>query len=819
MSGAGFGLLSENLFLSLSLIGLGALIVGFNGAPFIVWGVLVLGSAWGFGAPSFVLGLLAAVVAIGSIRPLRAQLVSRPVMKLLKAMKLMPAISETEKIALEAGSTWVDGELFSGKPNFDRIRNEKMPSLSAEEQKFLNGPVEQLCSMVTDWEIFTHHDLPDRVWAYLKKERFFGMIVPKEYGGHGFSAICHSEVVQKLTSRSVPLAVTVMVPNSLGPAELILHYGTDAQKNYYLPRLARGEEIPCFALTESGAGSDAGSMTSSGEIFKAADGKIYMKLNWEKRYITLAAVSSLIGLAVKLRDPSNLLGKGTDLGITCVLVPANTSGVVLGKRHNPMGVPFYNCPTSGHEVVLSIDQIIGGAAGAGNGWRMLMECLAAGRAISLPAQSLGTAKLTARAASAYSAIREQFGVSINKFEGVEERLARVVGLTYLMDSTRRFTAGAVDSGLKPAVISAIAKCYMTELSRTVINDGMDILGGAGISRGPRNLLANPYIGIPIGITVEGANILTRSMIIFGQGAIRCHPFAYREFQAVESGNVHEFDSAFWGHIGFVVRNFCRSSLLSVTRGRLAAAPFGKTRRYYQKLAWSSASFALMSDMAMGTLAGSLKFKEKLTGRYADALAWMYLATATLRRFEADGSKAEHLPYLHWSMNYCFAEIQKAFDGIFRNFDVPVIGTILRWPIAFWSSLNRFAHEPSDRQAHALIRSVVQPTAFRNDLTAGIFVPHSGDDVLRLYEGAFEAIHEASVAYKKVRAAIASKKLPKKLAPKVAVKMALDQGIITKDEANIIDQAAALRTKAIQVDSFKLDDFQTGHLESSQRKTG
>jgi acyl-CoA dehydrogenase len=819
MTELAFGILAENFAISLLGIATALLAIGYLGAPFPIWGITIIAAAWGFGLPLPLIAVLLIGVAIGCVPAIRARLISGPIMQIMRAMKLMPAISDTERIALEAGSTWVDGELFSGKPNFERIRQEKLPQLTAEEQAFLDGPVEKVCSMVTDWEIFTHHDLPDRVWAYLKQERFLGMIVPKEYGGHGFSAICHSEVIQKLTSRSIPLAVTVMVPNSLGPAELIHHYGTQEQKNYYLPRLARGEEIPCFALTEPGAGSDAGSLVSNGELFKGQDGKIYMKLNWEKRYITLAAVSTLIGLAIKLRDPHNLLGKGEELGITCVLVPATTKGVVLGKRHNPMGVPFYNCPTSGKDVVVSIDQIIGGAAGAGIGWRMLMECLAAGRAISLPAQSLGTTKLTARVTSAYSAVREQFGVSINKFEGVEERLARILGLAYLMDSSRRFTAGAVDSGIKPAVVSAIAKCYMTELARVVINDGMDILGGAGISRGPHNLLANPYIGTPIGITVEGANILTRSMIIFGQGAIRCHPFAYREFRAVEAGDAVEFDKAFWGHIGFVARNACRSVLLSITRGRLFSAPGGKTKRYYQKLAWASASFSLMSDIAMGTLAGKLKFKEKLTGRYADALSWMYLATATLRRFEDEGSKAEQLPYLRWSMDYCFAEIQKAFDGIFRNFDVPVLRSILGGPVAFWSGLNRFGSEPTDRQAHALVRSVLQPSAMRDDLTRGIFMPHSQDEALRLFEGAFEAVHEATEAYKKVRSAIQAKKLPKKLPPKVAVKMALDQGIISQDEANVIEQAALLRQKAIQVDSFKLEEFQTGHLESSRRLTG
>ena len=621
-----FGMLAEwSLVGGWLLLAATAVTLGFVGVSLIVWTLATGALFWLLGAPIALWILVGIPLVVMNLAPIRRNLVSRFVMDIMNKLKLVPVISETERVALEAGTTWVDAELFSGKPNFNRLRTESYSDLTPEEQQFIDGPVAEVCRMVTDWEIYKHKDLPPEVWSYLKEKGFFGMIVPKEFGGLGFSARAQSEVVARLAAHSTTLCVTVMVPNSLGPAELLAHYGTQAQKEHYLPRLASGAEIPCFALTEPNAGSDAGSMTSSGLVFKDADGQVKVRLNWNKRYITLAAVSSLIGLAVKLRDPDNLLGQGEAPGITCVLVPADAAGVILGRRHNPMGVPFFNCPTEGQDVVVSVDQIVGGAAFAGRGWTMLMECLAAGRAISLPSQATGGVKHVAALTSAYSTVRRQFGVAIGKFEGIEEPLARITGLAYLMEAARIYTVGAVDSGKKPSVVSAIAKYNQTELARKAVNDGMDILGGAAISRGPRNMIANAYTGMPISITVEGANILTRCLIVFGQGAIRCHPYAYQEVKALQDGDLPAFDKAFWGHIGHVVRNSCRSLLLSLTRGRLARVPVSPAKRYYQKLAWASASFAIMSDVAMGTLGGGLKMKEKLTGRYADVLSWMYFA--------------------------------------------------------------------------------------------------------------------------------------------------------------------------------------------------
>lgn len=548
------------------------LIFGYTGAPLWLWAIAGLAALIGFGSPVWLIVTFAVVALIFTVKPIRRTLISGPIMKLLDKLKILPAISETEQTAIDAGNVWVEGELFSGKPNFNRMREETYPQFTKEEQAFIDGPVEELCSMVSDWEVYQRKGFDDKTWAYMKEKRFFGLIIPEKYGGYGFSANAHSAIVAKLASRCGPLATTVMVPNSLGPAELLMHYGTDEQKNHYLPRLAVGEEIPCFALTEPNAGSDAGGMQSYGEVFKGEDGKNYLKLNWDKRYITLAAISTVIGLAFKLRDPDNLLGKGEDLGITAALIPSDSKGVELGKRHDPLGVPFYNCPTRGKDVVVPVDAIIGGVNGAGNGWRMLMESLAVGRGISLPAQAVGGTKTALRAIGSYAAIRKQFGLNIGKFEGIEEPMARIGGYAYIMDSARGYVCGALDKGAKPAVVTAIAKYNFTELGREVINDAMDIVGGAGISRGPRNIFAHSYIATPIAITVEGANILTRTLMIFGQGAIRSHPYALKEINALMNKDARAFDDVFWKHMGHVVQNSIRSLLLSLTHGRLASSP-------------------------------------------------------------------------------------------------------------------------------------------------------------------------------------------------------------------------------------------------------
>ncbi len=787
------------------------LALGFTGAPFILWSITIAAILIGFQAPLPLLYVFAAIALIFNLPPLRRILVSSFLMKVMAP--IMPKISETERIALEAGVVWIEKDLFSGKPDFQKILKEPYPELTPEEKNFLNGPVERLCAATDDWKVFQTRELPPEAWEIMKKEKFLGMIIPKEYGGLGFSALAHSEVIMKLASRSVPLCVTVMVPNSLGPAELLIHYGTDAQKKRLLPKLAAGEEIPCFALTEPQAGSDAGAIEASGVLFKGEDGKLSIRLNWNKRWITLAAISTTLGLAFKLFDPENLLGKGKDLGITCALIPSNTKGVVIGRRHDPLGVPFYNCPTQGHDVVVSAeDCIVGGVNGAGKGWTMLMECLAAGRGISLPAQSTGSAKLTARAASAHASIRKQFGVPIGQFEGIEEPLGRIGAFNYILESSRKFTCGALDQGIKPPVITAIAKYNSTELGRKVINDGMDIIGGQAISRGPRNLIANSYIGIPIGITVEGANIMTRTLIIFGQGALRAHPFAFKEVASIEKKDLKGFDKAFWGHIGHVVRNKTRAILLSLSRGYLASSPVsGETAKYYRRLSWASATFAIMADIAMGALGGTLKFREKITGRFADILSWMYLGTATLRRFEAEGRKKEDLPFVHYSLQYALSKIQTAFDGIFKNIGVPGLGWLFSGPVRWWSKLNSLTPDISDALSHEISKLIQMDSAQRDRMTDGIYYPTADGEALKRIDTAFKVIKASDETEKKLRHAVKAKKLPKLKGAKL-VEEALKQGVISEVEVATLKRANELRFDATTVDDFSQEEYVNYEVE-------
>lgn len=790
---------------------LALLTLGFIGAPLIAWTILIAAALWGFGAPIWLLGVFALIAVIANVTPIRRSLISAQVMRVLAP--IMPKISQTERTALEAGVVWAEGELFSGKPNFDRLMKESYPNLTKEEQDFLNGPVERLCGVIDDWEMWESRDLPPAAWDIIKKEKFLGMIIPKEYGGLGFSALAHSEVIMKIASRSIPACISVMVPNSLGPAELLVHYGTDEQKRRLLPKLATGEEIPCFALTEPTAGSDAGSITSEGVLFKGHDGKLYMKLNWNKRWITLAAISTTLGLAFRLRDPDNLLGKGEDVGITCALIPSNTPGVIIGRRHDPLGVPFYNCPTQGKDVIVSVDVIVGGIEGAGKGWGMLMDCLAAGRGISLPAQSTGGTKMVTRVISAHASIRKQFGVPIGKFEGVEEPLARIAGFNYMLEAMRKYTLGALDQGIKPAVITAMAKYNATEIGRKTINDGMDIMGGAGISCGPRNLLAHLYIATPIGITVEGANIMTRTLIIFGQGALRAHPYAFKEVDAIEKKDLVAFDQAFWGHVGHVVRNTFRAIVLSVTRGALAPSPVGgSTARYYRKLSWASATFAIMADIAMGSLGGSLKMREKITGRFADILSWMYIGTATLRRYEAEGQRKEDLPFVHFCLNHALYEIQKAFDGLFGNLTVPGLTWLFKGPLRMWSNLNAFAGESSDQHTHKIASMILEDSEQRLRHTEGVYVPSNTTEQFGRLEEAFKVVKRAESAERKIRKAIHDKILPKAKGP-AALQAALDKNVITKEEFADLSRAAQLAYEAIQVDDFSQDEY-LGHKSKS-----
>ncbi len=785
-------------------------VLGYTGAPLWLWAVVGAVGLYGGGAPLWVwipYGVLVVVFTVGPIR----RRVSASLMKLMEALQFLPTISETEQTAIDAGSVWMDGELFSGKPDFEKTLDQLYPELSEKEQVFLDGPCEEVCEMVDDWQVHQRGDLSAETWDYLKENGFFGLIIPEEHGGLGFSAAGRSAVVQKLGGHSVPLAITVMVPNSLGPGELLLHYGTDEQKEYYLPRLATGDLIPSFALTEPNAGSDAGAMESHGDVFRDDDGELKIRLNWEKRYISLAAISGVLGLAFKLNDPENHLGKGKDLGITCALVPTDADGVKLGRRHDPLGVAFFNCPTEGEDVVVPIDAIIGGEEGAGRGWAMLMDALSAGRGLMLPAQATGGGKLVTRVAGAHAAVREQFGISIGKFEGIEEPLARIAGYTYIMDAARKYTCGGVDSGEKPAVVSAIMKYTTTEMQRDLVNDGMDVLAGNGISRGPNNLMALAYQSQPISITVEGANILTRTMMIFGQGAIRCHPYALTEIEALMEGDVEKFDDAFWSHVGHVVQNGFRAFGLSLTRGRLARSPVsGPAAPYYRKMAWASASFAFFADLAMGSLGGTLKRKEKITGRFADVLSWMYLGTAVLTRFEKEGRPAEQEPFLHWSMQYAFAQMQEAFEGLFENLKVPGLTWFIRGVVAPWIRLNRFGSMPDDELGGSLAQAIQRKEGAREWLTEDLFVPEDREQPLGELEWAFRLSRDAYHVGQKIKDAIREGQLPRKR-PHQLLEEARDEGVITEEEVDLVRRADEAREQYIQVDEFDLDEYRQSRM--------
>ncbi|WP_018126998.1 acyl-CoA dehydrogenase [Balneola vulgaris] len=809
-----FGFFSEvPLWASLGVTVILAMTFAYKGAPLYLWAIAGYAGLVGLDASMWLFITYTVLVLVFNVKPIRRSVISAPIMKLLDALNFLPKISETEQTAIEAGTVWVEGELFSGKPDFKRILSEPYPELTKDEQEFLDGPVEKLCSLVNDWDVFVEKDFTEEAWTFMRENGFFGLIIPKKYGGYEFSATAHSAIVAKLTSRCGPLAITVMVPNSLGPAELLMHYGTQEQKDYYLPRLAAGVEMPCFALTEPNAGSDAGGMTSHGEVFKGEDDQLYLRLNWNKRYITLAAISTVLGLAFKLRDPDNLLGKGEDLGITCALIPSDTDGVTLGQRHDPLGVPFYNCPTYGEDVVVPIDAIIGGKEGAGNGWRMLMESLAVGRGISLPSQSAGGAKLATRAVGAYASIRKQFGLTIGKFEGIEEPMARIGGYTYLMEAARKYTTGGLDKGAKPAVVTAIAKYNFTELAREIVNDAMDVVGGAGISRGPRNIFAHSYFALPIAITVEGANILTRTLMIFGQGAIRCHPYAYNEINALMNKDAKAFDENFWSHIGHVGRNKARAFLLSITRGRLAGSPVsGPSAKYFRKLAWTSASFAFFADIAMGSYGGGLKMKEKIAGRYADILSFMYLSAATLRRFEAEGRRKEDLEFFEWSMEYMFYRIQTAFEGILREIKVPGLSWAFRL-IGVWSRLNPIGTYPSDELGHRVAKAMQTPGAARDHITDGIYLPDDPMDAVGRYEHTLNLITIAGPVYKKLYGAIKQRELPKEHVLSL-LDLAVEKNIIAPEEAEMVREAEEARNDAIQVDSFTLDEYMGNNAKST-----
>ena len=791
-------------------------ILGFIGSPNYLWVLFISTIIAGYSGCVLAVSIFAGLSLIFLIPPIRRVLVSGPVLSLLKKLGMLPVISQTEREAIDAGTVWVEKEFFSGKPNFKNLMNQKYSQLSDEERKFVDGPCQILCDMINDWDVQCDGDLSKEAWDYIKKEKFFSFIIPKKYGGLEFSALAISTIVGKLCSNCGPLGTTVMVPNSLGPAELLLHYGTEKQKDYYLPRLADGREVPCFALTEPTAGSDAGSITAHGELFKHENGEIYVRLNFRKRYITLAAISTVMGLAFKLYDPDNLLGKGTDLGITVGLIPSNSPGIRLGRRHDPMGASFFNCPVNGENIELPIaEHIMGGEAGVGIGWRMLMNCLAAGRAVTLPASSSGIIKLSTRTTGAYAKVRKQFGISIGRFEGIEEPMAEIGGYNYMMDAARIYTCGAVDSGEKPSVVSALAKYHFTEIGREVINHAMDICGGAGISRGPHNILANHYISTPIGITVEGANILTRTMIIFGQGLIRCHPYAQDEVNAVENNDLKAFDKALWKHAGFVVRNNFRAFGLTFTRGWLSPCGSGKVAKYYRRINWASSIFAVLGEVAMGVYGGDLKRKEKVTGRLGDMVSWMYMATCVLKRYEHEGRKKEHEAYVIWSLDRCMQKLQEALEGLLQNMDIPVLKYLMKGPMLMFFRFNSFGNGPSDQLGTKIATAMMQNDQRRDDMTEDIYKTDDTTKGIGRLEEAFLADIAAENAVNKISTAMRKKEISKGK-PYALADEALEKGIISTEERDLVKKAYELCIAAIQVDAFDVEDYaQNRHPKATE----
>jgi acyl-CoA dehydrogenase len=764
-----------------------------------------------FDALSFFSWIIFALIALPlNISDFRKQYISQPLLKIFRS--IMPQMSKTEQEAIDAGTTWFEAELFRGNPDWKKLHNYDAPRLSVEEQSFLNGPVEEVCKMTNDWQT-THvdADLSPEVWQFLKDNKFFAMIIKKKYGGLEFCAYAQSRVLQKLSGVSAVLASTVGVPNSLGPGELLQLYGTKEQQDYYLPRLAVGDEIPCFALTSPEAGSDAGAIPDEGIVCHGEfEGKevLGMRLTWDKRYITLAPIATVLGLAFKLKDPDNLLGDTVDLGITCALIPTDLDGVICGRRHFPLNVPFQNGPTQGNGVFVPLDFIIGGAEMAGQGWRMLMECLSVGRAITLPSNSAGGIKSIALATGAYSRIRRQFKLPIGKMEGIEEPLARIGGNAYLMDAVTTMSTGAIDLGEKPSVISAIAKYHLTEKMRVCVNDAMDIHGGKGICMGEGNYLARGYQGAPIAITVEGANILTRSLIIYGQGAIRCHPYVLAELEAANQTDdeiaLKEFDYALFGHIGFAISNVVRSIWFSITGARLLRTPFrDQTSRYYQLLTRFSSNLAMLSDISMLTLGGDLKRKERISARLGDVLSHLYLSSASLKRYNDEGRQQEDLPLLQWAVEDSLYETQQAIDALISNFPNKIVAIFLRvmiFPIGTW--LNK----PSDITDHKVAQILQTPCKARERLGQGQYLTREPENVLGQLEQTLEDIIACEPIFKKVCQAIGVD-LPFYKLDEVAQK-GLDANAINKVEAALLCKAELGRKAAIDVDDFDSKELRT-----------
>jgi acyl-CoA dehydrogenase len=749
------------------------------------------------------------VMVLPNLVELRREKLTRPLLDVYR--KMLPAMSDTEREALEAGNVWWDGELFSGMPEWDRLMSYPAPELSEEEQAFIDGPCEQLCEMLDDWDICHNRaDMPKEVWDFIIKERFFAMIIPKQYGGLEFSAYANAMVIAKLASRSATASSTVGVPNSLGPAELLLHYGTEEQKDHYLPGLADGTEIPCFALTSAEAGSDAASLIDSGVVCRGKwNGKtiVGIRLNWNKRYITLAPVATVLGLAFKLSDPDHLIGDRDEYGITAALVPTDTPGVTVGRRHFPMTAAFQNGPTTGENVFVPLDYIIGGQDMAGKGWKMLVELLSVGRAITLPSTATGGGQAASYSSGAYTRIRKQFNTSIANFEGVGEALARIGGSTYIMNAAVSVTAGAIDQGEKPAVPSAILKYHCTELGRKVANDTMDVHGGKGIMMGPGNYIARGYMATPIAITVEGANILTRSLIIYGQGAIRCHPFVLPEMRAAGDEDTDrgliDFDKALFGHIGYAISNLARSFFLALTHAKFSRVPLNTpTRRYYQNINRYSAAFALASDFAMLTLGGALKKRELLSARLGDVLSSMYLASTVLKHFENQGRRATDLPLVEWSVRTLMYSAQESLHSFLRNFPNRWVAAFLR---IFIFPRGRTYSAPSDELSHKVVDLMTRSGEARQRLSRDAYTTAEPGNPLGLLQEAMELAEKFAPTERRLKQALREGLIHSDYLA-LQIEEAEKAGVIGKQEAAELRDYHAKVTALLGVDDFAPEEL-------------
>ena len=787
----------------------------FVGAVVVAYSILGESAFW-----AVVLWVAFAPLAALNVESLRREYLTQPLLDIFRTM--VPSLSRTERDALESGSVWWEGELFSGIPDWSKLTQLPAPKLTDDEQAFLDGPTEALCRMLDDWEV-THEllDMPEKVWAYIKQERFFAMIIPAEYGGLGFSPLANSMILTKIASRNTTAASTIGVPNSLGPAELLLHYGTDEQKQRWLPGLASGDEIPCFALTSPRAGSDATAIVDSGVICKGTyEGKtiIGIRLNWDKRYITLAPIATVLGLAFKLYDPDHLIGDRTNYGITAALIPTNLPGITIGRRHFPINIPFQNGPTQGKDVFVPLDSIIGGPEMAGQGWRMLVELLSVGRGITLPSNALGGSMAAVYATGAYARIRRQFNLPIGKFHGVGEVLARMAGYTYIMTAASRVTCAALNAGEKPAVPTAILKYHNTEFGRQIANDAMDVHGGKGIMLGPKNYLARNYQSVPIGVTVEGANILTRNLIIFGQGAIRCHPFVLAELEAAADENQEtgliDFDRLLFRHIGYAISNAVRSLVMGLTLSRFTAVPAtGWVRRYYQRVNRYSASFALTADVAMLILGGELKRKELLSARLGDVLSNLYLVSMVLKHYEDQGCPEADRPLVEWSCRTLFYRTQEQLHGFLRNFPNRWAAAALRLLIL---PRGRTFSSPSDELGQQIAELIINPTASRERLCADIYKTVEPGNPLGLLQEVLELAEEIKPLERKVfnakrRGEINSDDTPGQ------IEEAQKKGVITAEEAKQITAFDDKVMELIAVDDFAPEEL-TRFAPVARKKT-